>query len=46
MSGGAATLKIGRRDPGNLYFQGLVDDVRIYDVTLNHYEVQQGMLGY
>jgi len=35
-----ADLKIGARDPGNLYFEGLIDEVRIYNRALTASEVK------
>ena len=40
MLSGTANVKIGRRDPDNYYFEGLIDEVRIYDKALNQQEIE------
>jgi len=37
--GGNGDIKIGRRDPGNYYFEGMLDEVRIYGGALSPEDV-------
>jgi hypothetical protein len=39
VSGEVGDIKIGRRDPGDYYFEGMIDDVRLYDEALTPDEV-------